>query len=150
MGSVLISRFQSAVVVTLHGNLDVVTSLNLAAVLRDLIDGQGNLAVVVDLRDVHGLDRAGIDVLAAAAGRIASRGGELRLGGPTGVVFDVLALAGLGRLVNVPFEQTRRPWGPDRGDATSVRRADISAHPAGTARRGGHQNDRTGDRQLRQ
>lgn len=47
-----VGRHMRTVIVTLHGNLDLSASVLLAGVPRDLIDGQGNMAVVVDLADV--------------------------------------------------------------------------------------------------
>lgn len=63
------------VIVTLHGDLGRQASVALAGMLRDLIDGQGNLAVTVDLGDVGRVDPSGLDVLASAAARASSRGG---------------------------------------------------------------------------
>lgn len=141
-GSLAIGRSLSAVVVTLHGDLDLIASLRLAAALRDLIEGQGNLAVIVDLRDVRRIDGSGSDVLAAAAERIAGRGGELRLGGPTSAVFDVLVPAGLARFVSAPFEQVHRPWSLGRHNTGASRLAGIKAHPAGGGRH--HHYDKGG------
>lgn len=128
-GSLVVGRYMGTVIVTLHGELHLRASVYLAGVLRDLIDGQGNLAVVVDLADVDGIDRSGLDVLASAADRTAGRGGVLRLGGATGEVFDALSLAGMGRLFTMPLEEAHRA--PRRRGDTS-RRAAINAHPAGT------------------
>ena len=131
-------RFLGTVVVTLHGNVDLIKAAALADVLHDLIDGQGNLAVVVDLRDVPWVDGAGVGVLASAASRIETRGGELRLGGPGGAVAEALGLSGLGRLVSTPFEQAHRPWPRVGSKAEASRRAAIDAHPAG---RGLHRHE---------
>lgn len=107
-GSLVVGRFQGTVTVTLHGDLALTASTGLGKVLGDLIDGQGNLAVAVDLRDVGRIDAAGVDVLARAGEKIAARGGELRLGGPTNAVFAALALAGLAGLVSIPSERRQR------------------------------------------
>lgn len=130
----MVGRFLSTVIVTFHGRIDLINAVALADVLDDLIDGQGNLAMVVDLRDVHWIDGAGVRVLASAAARIESRGGELRLGGPTGAMAQALSLAGLGRLVSIPYERAHRPWPRARSDAEASRRLGIDAHPAGTGR----------------
>ncbi|MFN2506117.1 MAG: STAS domain-containing protein [Acidimicrobiales bacterium] len=133
-GSLVVGRFLGTVIVTLHGDLDLAASVGLAGVLRDLIDGQGNLAVVVDLGNVCRIDGSGVDVLASAADRIATRGGELRLGGPTGAAFDALALAGLGWLISIPFEQAPRAPSPGRRSGGASRRAATIPHPAGSGR----------------
>lgn len=133
-GSVAIGRFGGTIVVTLHGDLDRSRSATLASTLHDLIDGQGNLAVVVDLRDVGRIDVSGVDVLGSAADHIGRRGGELRLGGPSGVVFDALVLSGLARFIDVPFEREHRPWLAERRPARAPRQSGMNSHPAGNAR----------------
>lgn len=124
--TVVVGRFGGAVVVTLHGDIDQAASVRLAGVLGDIIDGQGNLAVVVDLHDVGWIEGAGVDVLAAAAASIASHGGELLLGGPNGVVFDAVARAGLS-----PIEPGHRAVSPGRAPDGAAGR---SARAAGTSR----------------
>lgn len=121
-GSLVVGRLLGTVIVTLHGALDLTASVQLARVLRDLIDDQGNLFVVVDLGNVCRIDGSGVDVLASAADRIATRGGELRLGRPTGAALDALAVAGLSRLISIPFEQA--PRAPSLG-----RRGAPGGHP---------------------
>lgn len=124
-GAIVVGRALGTVIVTVHGRIDLIPAAALTAVLDDLIDGQGNLAIVVDLRDVPWIDGAGVHVLASAAERIEVRGGELRLGGPSGVLADALSFAGLGRLVSVPFEQAQRPWPRARAAAGALRRAAV-------------------------
>jgi len=121
-GSLVVGRYMGTVIVTLHGELHRRASVYLAGVLRDLIDGQGNLAVVVDLADVDGIDRSGLDVLASAAASTAGRGGVLRLGGATGEVFDALSLAGMGRLFTMPWSTA----------TAAVRRAEVPTPRSGT------------------
>ena len=129
-GSLAVGRYMGTVIVTLHGDLHLRASAALADAFRDLIDGQGNLAIVVDLGDVDGIDRYGVNVLASAATRMAERGGALRLSGPTNAVFAVLSRAGLAHLVTIPAEQSHRPQ-PRTPSANAVRRKSINAHPAG-------------------
>lgn len=130
--TVVVGRYGGAVVVTLHGDIDQAASTRLAGVLGDIIDGQGNLAVVVDLHDVGWIVRAGVDVLAAAAASIASHWGELLLGGATGVVFDAIARAGLS-----PIEPGHRALSGGRPlDGTAGR----STRAAGTSRHGSAEN----------
>jgi len=101
----VIGRFLNTVVVSAHGALTLSASESLAGVLDDLIDGQGNLVVVVDLADVCGIDQYGTEVLGAAAARLETRGGQLQLAGPTGPVVDSLVLAGLAGLISIPLPQ---------------------------------------------
>jgi anti-anti-sigma factor len=131
--AIVIGRFRGTVIVTLHGALDLSVSAGLGRMLHDLIEGQGNLSVVVDLRDVGRIDSSGVDVLGSASDQIAARGGELRLGEPTGAVFDALALSGLATLIDVPFEGERRPSSPKPSRSVG-RQASMDSHPAGKAR----------------
>ncbi len=76
-----VSRESGAVLVTVEGNLDVPTSIRLGAALGDLIDGQGNLAVAVDLHRVDQVDQRALGVFAAAARLASVRGGSLTVTG---------------------------------------------------------------------
>lgn len=124
-GSLVIGRFLGTVMVTVHGELDVAAAKALTRTLRDLIEA-GSFTVVVDLDDAAGIDRLGVEALAAVAHRIARRGGVPRLARPPGAVFDALVFAGLGSLVGPPFEQAPGP-GPLRPAAS---RRTTSATPA--------------------
>jgi anti-anti-sigma factor len=79
--SLAVTREHGAVVVTVHGEIDLARSVALGAVLGDLIDGQGNLSVVVDLAEVTRVDPAGLGVFAAAAKLARRRGGLLTVTG---------------------------------------------------------------------
>ena len=83
-------------------------SAELGCVLDDLIDGQGNLAIVLDLRDLRRIDHSGIETLRAASGQIVARGGRLRLASPAGAVFDSVTLSGLAPLIDTSFEDEHR------------------------------------------
>ncbi len=86
-----ISRALGTVVVTAHGDLSGHGADELPrAVLEDLVDGQGNLSVAVDLHDVAGIDEAGVRILAWAARRVTSRGGAFRLARPPEAVIRSL------------------------------------------------------------
>ncbi|MGI8776293.1 MAG: STAS domain-containing protein [Acidimicrobiales bacterium] len=62
--SMAIGRALGTVVVTAHGDLDDAGAANLERVLDDLIDGQGNLHVVVDLHDVGAVGPSGLSMFA--------------------------------------------------------------------------------------
>jgi anti-anti-sigma factor len=88
-----VSRDLSAVVVTVSGDLDVFGCVRLGAVLGDLIDGQGNMNVVVDLSHTSSVDPAGLGVFGAAAKLARHHGGQLSF---TGASDDLnQAMAGL-------------------------------------------------------
>jgi anti-anti-sigma factor len=123
----VIARQRGAVVVRLHGALDVQESGRLATILLDLIDGQGNLAVTVDLRNLRSLDLTGLKVFTAASAALARRGGTLSLTGPATEFLEALASAGLTRLI----ADTTEAQDPV---AASLRiLASRSRHPAGRA-----------------
>lgn len=126
----VIGHFLGTIVLTLHGDLDLAASVRLAGVFRDLIEGQGRLAVVVDLRDVARIGGPGVDVLASAGRRMEERGGDLRLVRATGPAADALAAAGLARFLSTRPERVPRDWSANRRAGDASRRAGIRAHPA--------------------
>ncbi|MGH9156187.1 MAG: STAS domain-containing protein, partial [Acidimicrobiales bacterium] len=102
-------RALGTVVVTVHGDLDGAGAGKLSIVLADLIDGQGNLAVVVDLHDAGASDVGGaLAVFAAAARKAGRRGGALRLSYPPDQVHQALQLQGLDHLLWTTGHHTRR------------------------------------------
>ena len=72
-----IGRALGTVVVTVHGDLNSATSPQLAEVLRDLIDDQGNLSVVVDVRSLTLSSPVGAAALAVAGHWAQRHGGTL-------------------------------------------------------------------------
>jgi anti-anti-sigma regulatory factor len=67
------------VLVTVEGEVAVDDWSRLDGVLRDLIDAQGNLDVVLDLCDVSRLERAAVPLIVHAARQAHTHGGRLRL-----------------------------------------------------------------------
>lgn len=65
--------------VTVEGEVAVDDWSRLDGVLRDLIDAQGNLDVVLDLCDVSRLERAAVPLIVHAARQAHTHGGRLRL-----------------------------------------------------------------------
>jgi anti-anti-sigma factor len=92
-----VTRQLSAVVVAVYGELDIAASTRLGAVLQDLIDGQGNLNVVVDLQCITSVDSAALGVLATAHETARGHGGHLKIDGPSDgpnrEIADTLTLA---------------------------------------------------------
>ena len=66
-------------IVSVHGEIDVGDWTLIDAILRDLIDAQGNLDVVLDLSDVVCLDGGAVPLIVHAARQAHSHGGRLRL-----------------------------------------------------------------------
>ena len=66
-------------VVTIRGTIGFEDWGRIDAVLRDLIDAQGNLDVVLDLSDVGFLEREAVPLIVHAARQAHTHGGRLRL-----------------------------------------------------------------------
>ena len=103
--SIVVSRNRGTVVVTVHGELDLPRAGDLGAMLADLIDGQGNLSVVVDLHDATASDADCLWVFTDAAERARRHGGIIKVSEPPGPIYSALQLRGLnnfvGRIVDV-------------------------------------------------
>jgi anti-sigma B factor antagonist len=125
--SLAFSRARGKVVVDIYGALDAETAPELKDRLVDVIDGQGNRQLVLDLARTTHIDSSGISVLVDALKRMQRTGGELVLSGPTSQVSRALALAGLDKV----FVITPAWAHPARGgNRTNLGR------PAGWGRRG--------------
>jgi len=77
--SIGIGRSGGTVVITIHGVSSSEDWKRIDAVLRDIIDAQGNLDVVLDLGEVATLERDAAPLIVYAAQRAHSHGGRLRL-----------------------------------------------------------------------
>ena len=66
-------------VVSIHGEIAFDDWERIDAVLRDLIDAQGNLDVVLDLCDMAFLERRAVPLIVHAARQAHTHGGRLRL-----------------------------------------------------------------------
>lgn len=127
---IVIGRYQRTVVVTVHGELDHPGAAHLGHVLADLIDGQGNLSLLVDLHDATttATDVKWVSVFAEAAERARRRGGAITLSKPPALVHHALRDGGLGHLVGTLVDGHGAELGPaSNGSAPRGRRA----HPAG-------------------
>lgn len=99
--AIVVGRHEGTVVVTVHGVLDLVKAGQLGIILVDLIDGQGNLSIVVDLNHATAGDADSLLVFTDAAERAQRRGGTVRLDGPPPVVQNTLELRGLDAFLSV-------------------------------------------------
>ena len=79
---VSVGREDARVVVSVRGALDATLRDRLAQVLDDLIEGQGNLLVAVELLDVESVDVDTLDVLVRAADRAWARNAQLTVSTP--------------------------------------------------------------------
>ena len=83
--SISVRRAQGRVVVSVQGELDGQRTAILEQVLSDLIDGQGNLDVLVDLRDAALADPVALDALRGAAEQARRRNAAFALRAPAGL-----------------------------------------------------------------
>ena len=97
--SIVVSRNRGTVVVTVSGELDLPRAGDLGAMLADLIDGQGNLSVVVDLHDATASDADCLWVFTDAAERARRHGGMIKVSGPPAPLYSALQLRGLDNFV---------------------------------------------------
>lgn len=116
--SLVFSRALGKVVVHVHGPLDATNAPALRARMVDIIDGQGNRQVVLDLRQMTGVDVAGLVVLADALKRMEDYGGELVVSGPTASVEEQLRAVGLEKTFGITPEWRH----PARGGIGASRR----------------------------
>lgn len=95
--SVVIGRRQEAVFVTVRGELGPFDAQQLDRMLADLIDGQGNKSLTVDLRDATPSDDEGLTalVIASAAQRAQRRGAVLAISHPPEPIQKALRAYGL-------------------------------------------------------
>lgn len=96
--SLVFSRALGQVIVHLHGVLDDVTAHQLDDQLLQVIDGQGNRQLVLDLGGLSRIEGAGFSVLIDALRRVRRLGGELVLSAATVEVIRAFQAAGLDKL----------------------------------------------------
>lgn len=84
-------------VVVVHGEVDLATGPQLAERLAEVID-RGSEGVVIDLRDVSLLDRAGARAIASVRRQLPPDGCQVILRKPSRLVRTVLEVSGLDGL----------------------------------------------------
>jgi anti-anti-sigma factor len=98
--SLAVGRALGTVVVTVKGTVGEEGRRLLEGVLTDLIEGQGNLTVAVDLGKAT-VDCPAVIMLAAAAERARGHGGTFIVKAPPANVYAALQATGLDRLMEV-------------------------------------------------
>ena len=93
--SLSVGRALGTVVVTTHGDLDAQGSEHLGHTLLDLIEDQGNMIVIVDLRDMEDSGAADYSVFGKAVAAATRHGADLTLSRPTASVRRRLDARGL-------------------------------------------------------
>jgi anti-sigma B factor antagonist len=89
------TRTGDVLIVAVAGRLDAANAPALGHRLRAAIDA-GHRALVVDARRIDFVGSAGVQVLLAAAKRLAPAGGRIALAGLADALREVFELAGLG------------------------------------------------------
>ncbi len=96
--SLAFGRTLGRIVVHIHGPLDVNNAQELDDRLADIIDGQGNRQLVLDLAGMTHVDSAGVRVLVGTLRRLQRSGGGLVLSAATAEVALTLESAGLDKV----------------------------------------------------
>ncbi|MFF0203735.1 STAS domain-containing protein [Streptomyces sp. NPDC005017] len=90
-----VRHVEGTAILTLHGEIDVLTAVPVARCLDDLT-AVSCPDLVVDLRPVSFIDCSGLSVLCRARNRVRARGGRLRLVSGDGCLLRMLNATGLG------------------------------------------------------
>lgn len=88
-------RQDGKVVVRILGEVDLASAPVLREALIELIDGQGNLFVQLDLENMSFIDSTGIGVLIRALRSVRQKGGDLTLANCRPSTLRILEIAGL-------------------------------------------------------
>ena len=97
-------RRGDSVVVEVRGDVDAATANRLAARLHDVVAGQGNLSVVVDVGEMTFIDSQGLHALVQGWREARARGGVLRIERPSAATTRLLEITALDRLLTRPGE----------------------------------------------
>ncbi len=97
-------RQDTTVVVRIVGEVDVAASPMLREALVELIDGQGNLSIKLDLEHMTFIDSTGIGVLIGALRTLRRKGGTLTLTNPRPSTVRVLEIAGLTEIFDITVD----------------------------------------------
>jgi anti-anti-sigma factor len=123
--SLVFGRSLGRVVVDIHGELDAASAGQLTHGLRDLIEGQGNRQIVLDLRGMTLIDPSGLAVLVDAHKRIQRNAGSLVLSGASPEMMRAFEAAGLANVFNFTPAWAHPAHGDGRLE--SGRSADLGA-----------------------
>lgn len=139
---VMISFGADEVVLSVHGDVDLVTAADLGAVLAAAVERES--PVVVDLAATHFMGVAGLRVLEIGAEQLAARGRRLTIRSPSVLVSWMLAFRGLIDIMNVeggdegrghpgPGQTAAAPGTPVSTDTGGLTRhlRQVTAIPAG-------------------
>ena len=115
--SLVFGRALGKVVVSIHGPVDARTAPELRDRLRDLIEGQGNRNVVLDLGGTTCVDPAGLAVFVDAHKRMQRTAGELVFSAPSPDVIRAFRSADLDKVFTVTPAWSHPAYGYGRTNA---------------------------------
>ena len=95
------SRHGRSVTVAVSGEVDGSSSAVLRGLLLDIVDGQGNLSVALDLSEMTFIDSAGLSLLLEMHGRAVERGGTFVLRNPRPSTARCLEIAGMSGILTI-------------------------------------------------
>ena len=84
-----------------HGEVDPHSARILRALLLDVVEGQGNLSVTLDMSDVTFIDSAGLTVLLELHGRAVERGGRFVLHNARPSTARMFEITGLNQILRL-------------------------------------------------
>jgi anti-sigma B factor antagonist len=96
-----IRRHDVGVVVAVLGELDFVAAPELARTLRDLVEDQGHVDVVMDLGGVTFIDSFGVRTLLQVRSTLCERGGRFAITEPSAAVRRILEILRLDAELDV-------------------------------------------------
>ena len=109
--SLVFGRALGKVIVSIHGPVDAHTAPELRHRLADLIDGQGNRHLVLDLRGMTRVDPAGLSVFVDAHKRMHRIAGDLVFSGPPPAIVSAFRSSGLDKIFSVTPEWSHPAMG---------------------------------------
>ncbi|HEX2048936.1 MAG TPA: STAS domain-containing protein [Acidimicrobiales bacterium] len=95
------ARRGRSVTVAVHGEVDGSSIAILRGLLLDVVEGQGNLSVDLDLSDMTFIDSAGLTMLLDMHRRALERGGSFVLHNPRPSTVKVFEMVGLSRILTI-------------------------------------------------
>ena len=98
-------RQEGTIVVRIVGEVDLASAPDLREALIELIDGQGNLFVQLDLEHLSFIDSTGIGVLVRALRSVRQKGGDLTLINCRPSTLRILEIAGLTGIFGVAADE---------------------------------------------
>lgn len=117
--ALVFGRALGKVIVSIQGSVDARTAPELRHRLADLIDGQGNRHVVLELSATDRVDPAGLSVFVDAHKRMQKTAGELVFSSPPPSVASAFRAAGLDKIFTVTPAWAHPANGPSNTSARS-------------------------------